>query len=125
MTKTGSCDITGDVTLVKPMTVSYSKVDPTCDGVNNGSIEVSVTGGSGKYNYHWYQRTLQVRRLIRSMVSLSAAVSPRVPTTSLSRILRLATWMATAKPMLPANPLSTRSSSSPLMASMSRRSIRP
>ena len=55
MKKTGACDITGEVTLVKPLTATFVKEDPTCDGVNNGTITLKVSGGSGKYNYHWCQ----------------------------------------------------------------------
>ncbi|QQX75568.1 DUF11 domain-containing protein [Aequorivita iocasae] len=32
---------------------SYTKVNVTCFGGNNGSIDLSVTGGSGTYTYAW------------------------------------------------------------------------
>jgi SprB repeat len=30
-----------------------SIVEPTCNGSNNGSVDISVTGGSGSYTYSW------------------------------------------------------------------------
>lgn len=54
MTKTGACDINRDVTLVKPLSATHVANNPTCDGVNDGSITIIPDGGSGKYTYHWY-----------------------------------------------------------------------
>ncbi len=55
MTKTGSCEITGETTLVRPLSSTHTDVNPTCSGVDDGSITIRATGGSGNYTYHWYQ----------------------------------------------------------------------
>src|SRR5687768_7242228 len=36
-----------------PIVISESVINPTCTGVANGSIDLSVTGGTGAYTFAW------------------------------------------------------------------------
>ncbi|MCQ2235482.1 MAG: SprB repeat-containing protein [Bacteroidales bacterium] len=56
LTKTGACTISRHVELQKKLDVVVDKVNPSCNGVFNGSIMLNVTGGSGKYDYKWYTK---------------------------------------------------------------------
>jgi len=52
------CEIVKDVTLEGPteIVVALSKIDPTCsaeNGTSDGSIDITVSGGSGDYTYAW------------------------------------------------------------------------
>ncbi|MCB0452960.1 MAG: choice-of-anchor L domain-containing protein, partial [Aequorivita sp.] len=53
-------DVESGCIIIKPVIVtnsnldsSFTKIDVTCFGGNNGSINLSVTGGSGTYTYIW------------------------------------------------------------------------
>jgi len=53
---TENCNITLNITLTEPATVlslAGSKTNATCNGSNNGSIDLVVTGGSAPYTYAW------------------------------------------------------------------------
>lgn len=58
VTDSKGCIIEKDVTLEAPtaILVDLSKVDPTCNadnGTSDGSIDITVSGGSGSYTYAW------------------------------------------------------------------------
>ncbi len=50
------CKDTFDFNLTEPIpiiiTATFNDID--CNGANNGSISITVTGGSGTYTYQWY-----------------------------------------------------------------------
>ena len=55
VTDANSCSASVSVAVAQPssLQVSLVKTDPTCNGVNNGSIDVTVTGGTTAYSYLW------------------------------------------------------------------------
>lgn len=50
-----NCSATKSVSLTEPseIVVNHTKSDVVCNGQNNGSISVNVSGGNGAYIYHW------------------------------------------------------------------------
>ncbi|MEZ4878244.1 MAG: PKD-like domain-containing protein [Flavobacterium sp.] len=58
---TGNCPYTNTYTITEPDDILItidSKNDITCFGFANGSVNISVTGGTGNYNYTWTKDTL-------------------------------------------------------------------
>ena len=55
ITDNNGCTDSGSVTITEPtaISVNFSKQDISCYGGNDGSINLTVTGGSGNYNYNW------------------------------------------------------------------------
>ena len=58
VTDGNGCIIEKEMTLTEPtaVVVALSKVDPSCNaenGASNGSIDVTVSGGTGAYTYSW------------------------------------------------------------------------
>lgn len=54
----GNCPFTGSYTITEPTDIVItvdSENDITCYGANNGSINITVTGGTGNYAYTWTQ----------------------------------------------------------------------
>jgi len=49
------CTANAAVTITEPAVLSLNtaKVDVTCNGGNNGSIDLTVSGGTGPYSYNW------------------------------------------------------------------------
>ncbi|MFK7948584.1 MAG: hypothetical protein AB8G11_13420 [Saprospiraceae bacterium] len=49
------CQITNSMTINEPsmLTATFSVVDVLCNGGNNGSIDLSVNGGTAPYTYQW------------------------------------------------------------------------
>jgi gliding motility-associated-like protein len=49
------CQISTSITLNEPtlLTASATHVNPTCLGINNGSIDLTVNGGIAAYTYNW------------------------------------------------------------------------
>nr|WP_199000327.1 T9SS type A sorting domain-containing protein [Flavobacterium sp. ASV13] len=55
ITDDNSCTTTQNVTITEPAALSAatSKTDVSCNGANDGTASVTVTGGTGAYNYSW------------------------------------------------------------------------
>lgn len=55
VTDANGCTISGSAVVnePQPLTYSYTKTDVTCNGLTNGSIDVTVSGGTQPYNYSW------------------------------------------------------------------------
>ena len=55
VTDANGCIRTGEVTIdtITPITYSADLVHIQCNGDNNGSIDLTVTGGNAPYNYSW------------------------------------------------------------------------
>ncbi len=55
VTDAKGCTVTGAVTITEPaaLVLSSTKVDANCNGVNNGRIDLNVTGGTAPYTYAW------------------------------------------------------------------------
>ena len=51
----GDCNQTLTFTLLdpEPILINSTIVNPTCFGQNNGSIDITIIGGSGNYTYAW------------------------------------------------------------------------
>lgn len=48
-----NCQYTKSVTLAKPIKLDYRTTSETCDGINDGTITLTVTGGVEPYNFTW------------------------------------------------------------------------
>jgi hypothetical protein len=55
VTDSKGCTATKSVTIDQPpvLTLTSTKVNVTCNGGNNGSIDLTVTGGTTPYTYNW------------------------------------------------------------------------
>ncbi|WP_431242798.1 T9SS type A sorting domain-containing protein [Flavobacterium sp. P21] len=55
VTDANSCQTTATVLIAQPtlLTATTSKTDVTCNGANDGTATVNVTGGTGAYSYAW------------------------------------------------------------------------
>ncbi len=56
VTDANNCTTTQSVTITEPAALVASvgsQTDVTCNGLNNGSATVNVTGGTGTYTYSW------------------------------------------------------------------------
>lgn len=49
------CSVVDSVLISSPaeLSTSFMTVDPTCDGINDGSIDLSVTLGTSPYTFEW------------------------------------------------------------------------
>lgn len=56
VTDANGCTQTVPFTIIEPdpITISMVVTDVTCEGGSDGSIDLSVSGGTGPYNYQWY-----------------------------------------------------------------------
>ncbi|WP_439554335.1 PKD domain-containing protein [Flavobacterium macrobrachii] len=60
ITDTGNCPFTSSYTITEPNDIvitTDSSNNITCFGANNGSIAISVSGGTGTYTYNWTKDT--------------------------------------------------------------------
>lgn len=51
-----NCTVVLNVTITEPalvLNLAGTEVNATCNGANNGSADLTVTGGAGPYNYSW------------------------------------------------------------------------
>ncbi|MCH2045332.1 MAG: SprB repeat-containing protein, partial [Saprospiraceae bacterium] len=56
LTDANSCTFIDNYTITEPLTLSIllaNAVDPLCNTVNNGSIDVTVSNGTAPYTYNW------------------------------------------------------------------------
>ncbi len=55
VTDNNACSSTSTIAITQPSAIiaSHTHTDVSCSGVNNGSIDLSVTGGSSPYTYSW------------------------------------------------------------------------
>jgi len=55
VTDTRSCTVTVSATVTEPTAIalSFTSINPLCAGDNNGSVEVTATGGNPGYLYDW------------------------------------------------------------------------
>jgi gliding motility-associated-like protein len=59
VTDTNGCQIFIDTVITEPaiLTHTYSAINPVCKGVANGSIDLSITGGTNPYTFNWSNGT--------------------------------------------------------------------
>lgn len=66
----GACISVSAVTLTQPLTInSIAAVNPTCNGGNNGSATVSITGSGGSYTYSWSNGVNSITNALTSQIS--------------------------------------------------------
>ncbi len=55
VTDAGNCTTTNSATVNQPaaVTLTFAHTDPLCSGDDNGTAEVTATGGTPGYNYDW------------------------------------------------------------------------
>lgn len=58
-----------ELTENPPLAITFTKTEVTCYNGNDGSIDISVTGGTGVYNYEWSNG-----EIIEDVTTLSAGV---------------------------------------------------
>jgi hypothetical protein len=57
--KGNTLTLTEQITAPAPITIAESVINPSCSGVANGSINLTVTGGVGSYNYSWSNGSIE------------------------------------------------------------------
>ncbi|RCW32700.1 gliding motility-associated-like protein [Marinilabilia salmonicolor] len=58
------------------ITIEDTLVHPTCSGLDNGSIDITVSGGSGVYNYTWYDGSIAPGNELSSITNEIIDLSP-------------------------------------------------
>lgn len=59
-TSADGCTLTKTVTFEIPMVLSSVVTNVTCNGFNNGAIDLSVAEGYGNYSFEWFKGTAMV-----------------------------------------------------------------
>jgi gliding motility-associated-like protein len=57
----GNCPFTNSYTITQPddiVILTNSQTNSTCFGSNNGTIDLSITGGTGSYSYAWTKNNI-------------------------------------------------------------------
>ncbi|MCW5908676.1 MAG: choice-of-anchor L domain-containing protein [Chitinophagales bacterium] len=59
VTDANNCTASASIVVAEPtqLTLTYTTVNVTCFGGNNGSIDITVTGGAPQYAYNWSSGT--------------------------------------------------------------------
>jgi hypothetical protein len=88
ITDNNGCTSTGSTTLTQPtlLTTNISGVNLTCNGSNNGSASVVVSGGSTPYNYLWNTGATSSAITNRSAGTYTVTVTDNKGCTSLQSI---------------------------------------
>jgi len=55
VTDANGCTVTGQATISEPapLTLSLSAMDASCNGSSDGSVDLTITGGTPPYSYNW------------------------------------------------------------------------
>ena len=90
VTDNKSCNTTGSVTITQPLPISLSltPVNPSCPGLNDGSVQATVSGGNPPYSYQWSNggNTQQINALADGTYQLTVTDSKNCSSTSSSDI---------------------------------------
>lgn len=60
------------ITQPEPIVISHTKIDPTCYGFSNGSIDLTVQGGVEPYKFAWYDSNFALAGFTKNLENISA-----------------------------------------------------
>lgn len=63
---------TVEISQPQPFLFSHNSVTPSCNSFNNGSIDLSLSGGTAPYRYHWYDSQFALAGLTEDLNNISA-----------------------------------------------------
>ncbi|MEZ0487021.1 hypothetical protein [Fibrella aquatica] len=77
VTDASGCTATAATTLLQPpaLSLTTSRINPTCNGANTGRIDLTVSGGTGAYSYTWStgQATQNLAGLVAGTYSVTVS----------------------------------------------------